>query len=350
MLRRGCSRRLRDEPGENIYASVARRHVIMDGASTIQPWSKPRKQCFLPPCLKLNEQRDYHAPELHLVTESTTAESASFFEALKVMLFTVLDVVPDLLAAALVLVAGWLIARALRSVVRRMALASNRFLERFIPRGQVTTALISSASATLVGEIVFWVVLLVAVSLASGVAGFSALSAWLAQITIHLPNLVAGLAILVVGYFLGVYVREQIAPQNDDKLTRRHRSLGKAAQVAVVAVALIVGLDQVGIDVTLLVALVAVAIAALLAGLSMAFALGARRHVSNLVGIQSARRSLAVGMRVRIGDEEGEILEFTSTQLALETDAGKTFLPARMLDDMPVTVLSPDTRESAADG
>lgn len=284
------------------------------------------------------------------MTESTTTQPASFFEAIKTMLFTVLDFVPHLLAAALVLAAGWLIARALRSVVRRMALASNRFLERFIPRGQVATAQISSASATLFGEVVFWAALLIAFSVASGVAGFTALSAWLAQITIHLPNLVAGLAILVVGYFLSVYVREQIAPQNDEGQALRHRRLAKIAQAAIVAVALIVGLDQVGIDVTLLVALAAVAVAALLAGLSFAFALGARRHVSNLVGIQSARRSLVVGMRVRIGDEEGEILEFTATQLALETDAGKTLLPAHMLDDLPITVLSRDTGENVADG
>ena len=255
------------------------------------------------------------------------------------------DLLPDLLAALLVLLLGWVVARLARSAVRRLALASNHLLSRVFPRGVLAGTRISTAAATLLGEVVFWIIVLIAFTVAARVAGLAPVIGWLERVIAHLPNLIAGVAIFIIGYFLSVYVREQLAPAAAAPVSPQQLLLGRVAQGGVVAIALIVGLDQVGIDVAVLIGLAVAAAAAAGIGLAVAFALGARAHVGNLICARVARQQLSEGLRVRVGDVEGEVLEITATQIALDTQAGKALLPARCVDEGLVTILSPDVAE-----
>jgi len=281
--------------------------------------------------------------------EATTSWFDSVLDAVWKQMVAGIDFLPNLLAAMIILAIGWAIARLARATMQRLALASNRLLDRAFPRGALASARISSATATLIGEFVFWVIVLIAVTIASGIAGLSAVSEWLDRITAYLPNLIAGVTIVVIGYFLSVFVREQVAPQATAAASRQSLLLGRIAQGFVISTALIVGLDQVGIDVALLVALAVVCVAAALTGLAVAFALGARSHVSNLIGVRAASRHMSAGVRIRIQDIEGEILEITPTQIALNTDQGKTLVPGKFIDDHVVTIVSPDSHRDAED-
>lgn len=281
--------------------------------------------------------------------ESDKSWWSAYLDALWDQIRAGADYVPGLLGAILVLVLGWVVARFARHAIKRVARASNNLLERSFPSGMLAEARVSQLAAVLVGEIVFWVILLISVTIAAGIAGLSTISEWLDRITAHLPNLVAGIAIVVVGYFLSVYVREQVAPGAGSGGSAQNRLLARIAQGLVVSTALIVGLDQIGIDVALLVALSVVSVAALLTGLAVAFALGARSHVSNLVGVRSARQHLSPGVRIRVDDIEGEILEITPTQIALTTNQGKVLLPGRIADEKTITIVAVDVAEDAKD-
>ncbi len=274
--------------------------------------------------------------------ETAETDSRPFLGALWAQIERGGDYLPNLVAAILVLVLGWVIARLVRSGVQRLAISSNHLLSRAFPRGVLAGTRVSTGVASLLGELVFWVVLLVTVTVAARMAGLNAITGWLDRITAHLPNLIAGSAIFIIGYFLSVYVREQLAPRSAVDTSRQQLLLGRTAQTLVVAIALIVGLDQVGIDVAVLVGLAVAAAAAVGIGVAVAFALGAREHVSNLIGARVARQQLSEGLRVRIGDVEGEVLEITTSQIALDTDAGKTLLPASCLDQCEVTILAPN--------
>jgi small-conductance mechanosensitive channel len=116
--------------------------------------------------------------------------------------------------------------------------------------------------------------------------------------------------------------------------------MGRLSQAAIFVTALIIGLDQIGVNVTFLVAMFAVSAGTIFVGFSIAFGLGAREFVSNLIGARTARREFAAGQTVRIGEIEGEILEISATHLAIETPEGKALIPAQEATHSTVTVLS----------
>jgi Mechanosensitive ion channel, conserved TM helix len=254
---------------------------------------------------------------------------------------------PSLMGAILILIAGWLFARVARGTARRISNGANRLLDRMFQRGALASARLSPAAMPVLGEIAFWVIVFLAATIAARVAGLTAVAEWLNQIATQLPDLLVGAAIIGAGYFVSVLVGEQVALTARAAKADQSALMGMLAQSAIFVTSLIIGLDQIGVDVTFLIVLFAVTVGAIFLGFSIAFGLGARDFVSNLVGARNARRALRAGLFVRIGDVEGEILEFTPTQIALDTARGRTLVPARFADEQSILILAAADRKPA---
>jgi hypothetical protein len=257
---------------------------------------------------------------------------------------------PSLAAAILILIAGWILARFSRGLVRRLSNRTNRLLDRVFRHGALSRARISPVAMAAVGEIAFWTILFLTVTVAARIAGFAEVAGLLNDIASLLPNLLLGAAIIAAGYVTSVLVGEQVASMAHAAKAGQGELMGKFAQAAIFVAALIIGLGQIGVDVTFLIALVTVSVGAVLLGFSIAFGFGARDYVGNLLGARTARRVLSVGLSVRIGDVEGEILEITPTQIALDTASGRTLVPARLVDEQNIVIIAADSGRTPADG
>jgi len=257
---------------------------------------------------------------------------------------------PAIGLALLVLVAGWLAARILRAVSRKALLGTNRLITKLTDRSGSGKAQLTPVVASVLSEVVFWVVILLATAIAARVAELPALSGWLDQIAGWLPNLLIGIAIIVIAYLVSVVAGEQVAASARNARSTQSAMMGRLAQTVIFVTGLIIGLDQIGVNVTLLTALFVVSAGGILIGFSIAFGLGARDHVSNLIGARTARRKLRPGLTVRIGNIEGEVLEVTSTQIAIETVEGRALVPGRMAEERDIFILSPKSEGTDSNG
>ena len=257
---------------------------------------------------------------------------------------------PSLAIALLILIAGWLAARLTRAAVRRLANAANGLLDRTFRYGAMASVRFSPGAMAVLGELAFWLVVLVALTLAARVAGFAALTAWIGLIGIYLPDLLIGAGLIVIGYVLSSLVGEQVTTTARAAKVTQSALFGRLAQFAVFLTALVIGLNQMGVDVTILIALFVVIAGAGFAGFSIAFGLGARDFVSNLIGARTARRELIMGHTIRIGEIEGQLLEVTGTHIALDTAEGRTLVPSRQIDLVSVVMATPDFEGGGSDG
>jgi hypothetical protein len=279
--------------------------------------------------------------------EEAATSASALQEAATELLTKALGYAPSLIAALTVLLIGWLIARLARNTTRQIGSGINRILDTVFRHGALSSARLSTGGITLLSEVVFWVFVFMTLTIAARIAQFPAISAWLNQIVSYLPNLLIGAGIVVAGYFISVIAGDEIASSARAAKAPQGALMGRLAQSAIFATALIIGLDQMGVDVTFLVALFVVSIGAVLAGFSIAFGLGARSYVSNLIAARTARQELAAGVLVRIGECEGEVLEITQTQIALDTADGRVLVPAHMAQDKGILIVS---REAAEGG
>lgn len=236
---------------------------------------------------------------------------------------------PQLAAALLLLLLGWLAARVVKTLFVKLAQSLNAFLARLRPAARARMQL-SPALIALLAHVLFWLLMLVFAALAARAARLDVFTDWLDRVVAFLPTLVAGGLIALAGYLVSTLIRDVIATAAHSAGAARSELFGLGAQGAVFLTALVVGLDQIGIDVTLLIVLLAILLGAVLLCLVLAFGFGARVFVGNLIGAQQALGVLEVGQTAEVDGLSGQVIEITSTSIVLATPRGRLVVPARL--------------------
>ncbi|GAB5412480.1 MAG: mechanosensitive ion channel [Congregibacter sp.] len=269
-------------------------------------------------------------------TEPLSSESIvlSLQQSAESLLKDSIQYTPSLIAIIAVFIFGWLLARFFRSAAQRLLQALNRILET----GELADPRLSKGAIALLSEAVFWLSLFLPLTIAARIASLPIVTKWLDQIVSVLPNLFIGVLIFVAGYLLSLVVRDQVETSARAANSTQSTLIGRFTQGTIFLFAAIIGLDQLGIDVTFLVALFAVVLGAVFVGVSIAFGLGSQDYVSNLLGARSLRRHVNKGLILRVGDVEGSLLEVTKTQIALDTAEGKALVPARLAEKHGVLI------------
>ncbi|WP_418318301.1 mechanosensitive ion channel family protein [Piscinibacter sakaiensis] len=245
---------------------------------------------------------------------------------------------PQVLGAIALLLIGWLLARLLRMATRRAA----GLLDSLITRSTGQARWKIGRSASLVGTIVYWVVLLFFITAATHTLGLQSFSDWLARLLDHLPTLAAGLLIVFAGYLLSGFVGEIVLATASGLAPPQRQALARVAKWATLILALLIGADQIGLKVTWLAIFAAVLVGSILGGLALSVSLGARHYVANLIGAHHLRQALRIGQRVRVAGHEGRIVDLSATSLILETDDGRVMLPGSVYHGEAIVVVVRD--------
>ncbi|MDH5171281.1 MAG: mechanosensitive ion channel [Gammaproteobacteria bacterium] len=256
---------------------------------------------------------------------------------------TIVASLPSIAAALLLLLAGMLAARLVRALTLKLLHWVNLFLERVLSGRTRAVVYFSAGITRLMAAILFWITLFIFVTAALNTAGLTGIAAWLERVVDFLPGIVSGGLIILVGYILSGLVRDlTLAAAHSAEFTEAV-VISRLAQAITLVTALIIGLDQIGVDVSFLTTMLGISSAALLFGFALAFGLGARTLVSNLIAAHHLRDVLEPGQEIRIGDWEGTVLEVAATAVILDTESGRVSVPAKLYQEQAVVLLLGDS-------
>ncbi|MGE0355674.1 MAG: hypothetical protein AB7P08_02045 [Burkholderiales bacterium] len=261
----------------------------------------------------------------------------SLARAASTLVERVIHHLPGVLAAVLLLLAGWVLARILRVLTRRAILLLDTMLPRLGLPGALSQVRAARASVV-AGTAVYWVVLLLFITAATQVLGLQAFTDWLAKLIEYLPTLAVGLLILVAGWLLSGFAADLVQATLPRLEPGQRAMMARIVRAGILAGAILIGADQVGIRVTFLALFVGAIAATVGGGVALAVGLGSREFVANLIAAHHLRQAFAVGQTLRVGEHEGRLLEITATGFVLETGEGRVLVPARLLHELPVTV------------
>ncbi|MDH4042338.1 MAG: mechanosensitive ion channel [Gammaproteobacteria bacterium] len=256
---------------------------------------------------------------------------------------TIVASLPSIAAALLLLLAGMVAARLVRALTLKLLHWVNLFLERVLSGRTRAVVYFSAGITRLMAGILFWITLFIFVTAALNTAGLTGIAAWLERVVDFLPGIVSGGLIILVGYILSGLVRDlTLAAAHSAEFTEAV-VISRLAQAITLVTALIIGLDQIGVDVSFLTTMLGISSAALLFGFALAFGLGARTLVSNLIAAHHLRDVLEPGQEIRIGDWEGTVLEVAATAVILDTESGRVSVPAKLYQEQAVVLLLGDS-------
>ncbi len=237
--------------------------------------------------------------------------------------------VPELLAALALLLLGWLGALFVRWLIQRFGKGLDAVLT-VVHRwtGQEVTRPRWSVSGW-VANGAFWIILVYAVSAASAQLGLLTFASWLRDLLGYLPRVLISAFTVFIGYLISNGVRNMIVAIAATSRFQHGESLGQLVAALILIFALLLGLGQLGLDVSLFSSILLLVAAALLGGAALAFGIGAGDAVRNVMASHYVRKAYKQGQRVRVAGLEGDILELTQVAVVLETAAGEALIPAR---------------------
>jgi len=242
---------------------------------------------------------------------------------------------PELLAI-LIAISGFLLARLLSGVVERWLMSLEGYLRRRAPSRLEKLDL--KALRGIAKGAAYYGTLVLFLLAALQTLRISVVKEWLGLLLQYVPQLLLGGLIILSGYLLGLVVRSLLAglmSVNTDHLVPRF------AQLIVVTAAILTGLAQTAIDISFISNVMVILLAFFFGGLSLAFALGSRQLVENLL----ARRSLEryrIGDIIRIDDNQGTIVEILSTAVVIESGKGLMTIPTARFMDAEVLLVKDD--------
>lgn len=236
---------------------------------------------------------------------------------------------PSLLGATALILAGWLVAL----LLRRLTIRLTRRFDSLARRSQVDGALqrigVNRAVSEVFGAFVFWTVFLFFIAGATETFGLPVLSTWLTGAAFFLPRIAAALLILLTGVLLANFARDAVQAASATAGIAYGEALAQVVRGSLLAVAVLIAVNELGINITIITVTLAVVLGATFGGVALAFGLGARIAVSNIIGSHYVRQIVRVGQTIRIGIVEGEVEAITPTAIVLKNADGRVIVPAR---------------------
>ena len=183
-------------------------------------------------------------------------------------------VLPAVIISLVILLSGYLLARQLERWVDR-TLGRTQF-KKMADAGGLTEAAQRAHLDPInaVGKLVFWLMMLVVILLASTALGLENINQVFGQMLGFIPTLIAGIVIVILGIVVGEFVRGLILASAGS--VGGVPTLAKIAKGMVVMIAVFMALQQVGVAEEIVTAAFTLILGAIALGVSLAFGLGNR--------------------------------------------------------------------------
>ncbi len=244
---------------------------------------------------------------------------------------------PKLILAGFILLSGYILARILEKLVKRLIIYLNESLNTKLQSRLLNVDL--KASALFLSKIIFWIIMLLTFLFCLQILNIDFHSYWFDRFMGYLPNVLVAAIIVFFGIIAGRLIGDLIKSAAARTGLANGSYMGKAVGTFVLFVSIVVALDQLGINIGFLTNLFIIVLTSLLFGASLAFGLGARTSVSNILGSYYVRKTFELGERIKMGELEGIIIKINDHAIVIESKDGLVFIPAKDFNESNVTII-----------
>jgi hypothetical protein len=209
----------------------------------------------------------------------------SLLEPLRVTLAHVIAFLPQLVLAIVVLVAGWLLAKAARfALVKALrAINFNVLTDRAGLDGFLRQGGIRSDTTDVFGVLVYWLVILAALVIAFNTLGMHYMTDLLRQVVAFVPRLMVALVILAFGSYFARFIGGAVMAYCRNVGIQDGDILGRFAQYAILAFVVLIALEQMQIGGDIVRHSFLIVLAGIVLALALAFGIGGQSWAADLL-------------------------------------------------------------------
>jgi hypothetical protein len=205
-------------------------------------------------------------------------------ESIRESLHQVAAFLPRLLLAIVILIIGWVVAKAARFAVVKALRAINfrvvtekAGIDHFLKQGGANID-----TVRVLGSLTFWLVILAALMVASNSLDLAHVTDLVGRIVLFVPKVMFAVVILVFGAYFARFVSSALTKYLHDTHVGESGLIGRLALYAIMVFVIMIALDQMGLGDIIRQAFLII-VAAIALGLALAFGLGGQRRAADLI-------------------------------------------------------------------
>ncbi len=206
---------------------------------------------------------------------------------------SILAYLPNVLGAVLVFLIGVIVAAVLQTVIVKVVqiLRIDELVGKLELKASLEKAGIRLHVGKLLGWIVKWFFIIVALVAATDILGWSQVTNYLQEVVLYIPNVIVAVIILLAGILLATFVRNVVKTAVDAAELASADFLSGIAKWAILLFSFMAALVQLQIASGLINTLFTGLVAMLALGGGLAFGLGGKEHASRV--LDKLRRDLS---------------------------------------------------------
>lgn len=265
----------------------------------------------------------------------------AFASAAAEFLARIVGYLPTLAAGLGLLLLGYVVARGSRALVERLLTAGLSVVSRRAGIGRaVERTRMGPGFVLLLSRVIYWIVLTLFVAAAVERLELTIAASLVSAFAAFLPRVLIAVLIAFAAAIAAHLARQAVERAASAAGLAQAGLLGRAVQAGLIFLGLVTAADQLGIHSTLLTVVVATVVGSVLGGATLAFGLGSRVAVSNIIAMFYLLKTYRIGHVVRIGEVEGEIVEITPTGVFIASPEGRVLVPGRRFSEETSTLMA----------
>lgn len=275
-------------------------------------------------------------------SQETTQEATTILDALQNQGYAMLEVIPALIKAGAIMLVGWLLAKLLATLFKRLlsVIGADKLAEKLMQVDFFRESKINIVPSKLISGIIYYFIVIVFAMAAVEAMGLRMLSQLLQDFIAYIPNGITAFAILLVGIFVADAIKKLIATTCKTLGITSGNLIANVIFYFILLNIILISLRQAKLQTEFMEENISI----ILAGVAGAFAIGygfaSRDIMSSLLASFYSRGRLKVGDEVTVSGMRGEVVTINNNDLILRAEDSEFVVPFSLVTKDGVEVHS----------
>ena len=262
-------------------------------------------------------------------------------DSLATMWLELTKIFPSILGAILILLIGWLVSKIVIKVLKKaLKLAKLDKLDEKLNEIEIIEGKqLNFDSIKVISTFVKWIFIIMILIMASDILNLKIISEQISDFLGYLPQLFVALIIFTLGLLFANFVKKGLKSFFESMDLSGAKIISQIVFFLLLIFISITALNQAGVDTEIITSNLTMILAAFLLSFALAFGLGAREVVADLLKTFYTRKTYEVGKKIIFEEQTFEIEEISNISVVLKNDNGKLVVPIKDIVENQIQVI-----------
>lgn len=262
-------------------------------------------------------------------------------QSLTSMWLEITKIFPSIIGALIVLIVGWLVAKIVVKIIKKaLKIAKADKLDDKLNEIEIIEGKqLNFDTIKVVSSFVKWVIYIMLLIIVSDILNLKIISEQISNFLGYLPNLFVALIIFTLGLLFANFVKKGLRSFFESMDLSGGKMISQVVFFLLLIFISITALNQAGVNTEIITSNLTMIMAAFLVAFALAFGLGAREVVGDLLKTFYTRKTYEVGKRIEFQNKVYEVDAIDNISVVLKNDEGKLIVPIKDIANSQIKIL-----------